>query len=159
MSTADTNCGVLQICLIAWNTGSVLYIMWTSVMCLTIAVNAAMWNGNVTDWAPAWCEISSRLAIGGEVALPVATLCINRRLYQILTLQYQRNCAACVVATDTFICLCIPAVCVVLYYVAQVNRYLLVEDFGCCPADGKYGASVLLVGVWPLVASIVSSIY
>ncbi|CAK5271550.1 unnamed protein product [Mycena citricolor] len=38
---------------------------------------------NTLNVAPAWCEISIRIIMGASVGLPAASLCINRRLYNI----------------------------------------------------------------------------
>ncbi|EIW75235.1 STE3-like pheromone receptor [Coniophora puteana RWD-64-598 SS2] len=128
-------------------------------MCLTVAIDAIVWSNNITDWAPVWCDIASRLAVGGAVAIPTATLCITRRLYQIQTLTYRRERALFVVAADLCMGLGIPVLSIAIYYVTQTNRYLIVENVGCYPAIGAYGASIILIHGWPLAATIVSSIY
>ncbi|EIW76325.1 STE3-domain-containing protein [Coniophora puteana RWD-64-598 SS2] len=149
----------MSIHLPAWNTGSVLYIIWTSVMCLAVAVNALVWNDNTENWAPVWCDISSRLILGGSVAIPAATLCINRRLHQILTLRYQRHRCVLNVATDTCIGLGIPALVIGTYSVIQHYRFFLVENIGCYPSVGPWLASIPLNLVWPLLVTIISVVY
>jgi pheromone a factor receptor len=67
----------------AWNTGTCLYMAWTSISCLNVFINSVVWNGNAINWAPTWCDISTRIMIGMNVAIPAASLCINRRLYYI----------------------------------------------------------------------------
>ncbi|KAH7907147.1 pheromone A receptor-domain-containing protein [Hygrophoropsis aurantiaca] len=42
----------------SWNTGTCLYILWTSFGCLTQFINSVVWRDNVINWAPAWCDIS-----------------------------------------------------------------------------------------------------
>ncbi|KAJ6615985.1 GPCR fungal pheromone mating factor, partial [Mycena sp. CBHHK59/15] len=50
-------------------------------------INSIVWHNNITDWAPVWCDISTRITIGVSVAIPAASLCINRRLYKIAACQ------------------------------------------------------------------------
>lgn len=89
----------------AWNTGTCLFMIWTGLACLNQFINSIIWNGNVINWAPVWCDIcefscqiqckknfmlirplkATRFMIGSAVAIPAASLCINRRLYYIAT--------------------------------------------------------------------------
>ena len=41
----------------AWNSGTCLFMLWTSVGCLNYAVNAIVWRADVLDRAPIWCDI------------------------------------------------------------------------------------------------------
>ena len=74
---------------------------WTGLACLNQFINSVVWKGNVINWAPVWCDIcefiliicsavdlkhhlvAARIIIGTNVAIPAASLCINRRLYHI----------------------------------------------------------------------------
>ena len=72
----------------ARNYGTLLYIAWTFVGSVMYFVNSIVWRGNLGNPAPVWCDISTKLAIGLGVALPAASLCINRRLYNIATMKH-----------------------------------------------------------------------
>jgi pheromone a factor receptor len=41
----------------AWNTGTCVYMLWTSIGCLICFINAILWRGNVIDKAPIYCDI------------------------------------------------------------------------------------------------------
>ena len=41
----------------AWNSGTCLFMIWTSLGCLNYAVNAIVWRADVFDRAPVWCDI------------------------------------------------------------------------------------------------------
>lgn len=87
----------------AWNSGTCFYMMWASLACLNQFVNSVIWHGNSLNSAPIWCEICTfyfshacavdaedrttaiRIMMGASVGLPAASLCINRRLYHIIT--------------------------------------------------------------------------
>ncbi|KAF9007127.1 pheromone A receptor-domain-containing protein [Cyathus striatus] len=67
----------------AWNSGTCLFMIWTGLGCLNLFINSIVWHGNAIDKAPVWCDISTRFTVGLSVAIPAASLCINRRLYKI----------------------------------------------------------------------------
>lgn len=85
------------------NSGTCYYIMWASLACLNQFVNSIVWAGNADNIAPIWCEIcmceihilylfsdlriAIRIMLGASVGLPAASLCINRRLYYIASVQ------------------------------------------------------------------------
>jgi pheromone a factor receptor len=77
---------------------------WTAVACLNQFINSIVWDKNAINYAPVWCDIckimaniywnynlmghkASRIIIGTAVAIPAASLCINRRLYRIASVR------------------------------------------------------------------------
>jgi pheromone a factor receptor len=42
----------------AWNMGTVIYMGWTSVSLLIYFINSVVWDGNIDNVAPVWCDIS-----------------------------------------------------------------------------------------------------
>lgn len=71
----------------AWNTGTCLYMFWGGLACLNYFINSVIWNKHVMNVAPVWCDISTRIIIAVGVGIPAASLCINRRLYQIASVK------------------------------------------------------------------------
>jgi len=69
----------------AWNTGTCLYMAWTGLGCFIQGINSIIWNHNMIDRAPIYSDIVVHFQAGVGVAIPAASLCINRRLYQIAT--------------------------------------------------------------------------
>ncbi|EIM84303.1 fungal pheromone STE3G-protein-coupled receptor, partial [Stereum hirsutum FP-91666 SS1] len=152
----------------AWNSGTCLYMFWVGIACLNFFVNSVVWHGNATDLAPAWCEISIRIILGSAVAIPAASLCINRRLYIIasgttssVTTGLRDKQKAILV--DMVIGLGIPVVQIVSsffeIYSPQGHRYDIYEDFGCFPAIYNTPVAYALVSAWPLAIGSVSGIY
>jgi hypothetical protein len=45
----------------AWNVGTCAYIIWASVACLFEFINSLVWNGNILNPAPVWCDICTSL--------------------------------------------------------------------------------------------------
>jgi pheromone a factor receptor len=60
---------------------------WTGLACLNQFINSIVWNNNAINWAPVWCDISAKFIVGSAVAIPAASLCINRRLYHIASVK------------------------------------------------------------------------
>ena len=80
--------------------GTCAYMIWTALGCLVYFVDSIVWNGNVINWAPVWCDISTfrhtfteisshkldsdtRIQVAVSVALPASILCIIRLMHNI----------------------------------------------------------------------------
>jgi pheromone a factor receptor len=78
--------------------------IWTGLGCLFQCINSIVWNKNIIDRAPIYCDIckffdalslersltlrrptATRFQVALNVAIPACSLCINRRLYKIAT--------------------------------------------------------------------------
>nr|AVI69658.1 pheromone receptor [Cyclocybe aegerita] len=146
----------------AWNSGTCLYMVWTALGCLNLFINSIIWHNNFVDWAPIWCDISSRIIVGVSVAIPAASLCINRRLYKIascqtVTLTYAHKKRA--VMVDLAIGLGIPILQMALQFIVQGHRYDIWEDIGCYPTTVNTPPAYPLSFVWPTVIGLVSAVY
>lgn len=88
----------------AWNSGTCYYMMWAAISCLNQFINSVVWSDDALNRAPIWCEICTsafvasynswfrfgtaiRILLASSVGLPAASLCINRRLYQIASVR------------------------------------------------------------------------
>ncbi|KAG6330459.1 hypothetical protein ID866_8630 [Astraeus odoratus] len=146
----------------AWNTGTCYYMIWTAISCLNQFINSVVWRDNVINWAPVWCDISIRIMLGASVGIPAASLCINRRLYQIakvhaVTVTHAEKRRA--VLIDTLICVLFPAIFVALQYVNQGHRFDIYEDVGCYPFIYSTIVAFFLADIWPVIIGIISAIY
>ncbi|KIJ93461.1 hypothetical protein K443DRAFT_684538 [Laccaria amethystina LaAM-08-1] len=146
----------------AWNSGTCLFMIWTAVACLNQFINSIIWHNNFVDRAPIWCDISTRITVGVAVAIPAASLCINRRLYKIATCQtvtlthaHKRRA----VIIDLLIGLGIPALQMALQFIVQGHRYDLFEDVGCYPTTVNTPAAYPLSFLWPNLIGLVSAVY
>jgi pheromone a factor receptor len=82
--------------------------IWVGLGCLMQCINSIVWNKNVIDRAPVYCDIckslnesslelenplilrhptATRIQVALNVAIPACSLCINRRLYKIATMR------------------------------------------------------------------------
>ncbi|KAH7924993.1 STE3-domain-containing protein [Leucogyrophana mollusca] len=146
----------------SWNTGTCLYMIWTGLACLNQFINSVVWNSDVINRAPVWCDISTRFMIGSAVGIPCASLCINRRLYHITSVssvtksraQRRRD-----VLVDLGIGLGIPVIEMALQYIVQGHRFNIFEEIGCYPFTFNSPPAYALVFAWPIAIGMVSACY
>ncbi|KAG6839829.1 hypothetical protein C0991_011256 [Blastosporella zonata] len=146
----------------AWNTGTCLYMIWISLGCLNQFINATIWNGNAINSAPVWCDISTHFFLGLNVAIPCASLCINRRLYNIacvrsVTITKAEKRRA--VLVDLAIGFGIPIIYMALQYIVQGHRFNIYEDVGCMPAIYNTTLAVAISLTPPVIIGCVSAVY
>lgn len=77
---------------------------WAGFASLIQFIDSVVWNGTMENVAPVWCDISelqtrslrlfadpgvlaTKFIIGAGIGIPAASLCINRRLYNIAAVQ------------------------------------------------------------------------
>ncbi|KAJ6542999.1 STE3-like pheromone receptor, partial [Mycena capillaripes] len=119
----------------AWNVGAIWYIFWVAISCFNQYFNSVVWSGNTVNSAPAWCEISIRIAMAASVGLPAACLSINRRLYEIASVPpaavVGKPTHRRAIIVDSFIGGLFPALYILLQLVSQRRRFNILEDVGC----------------------------
>ncbi|KAI6041179.1 STE3-domain-containing protein [Pisolithus marmoratus] len=109
-----------------------------------------------------WCDISSKFMIGATVALPAASLCINRRLYHIVSVDAVTKTRAEKlrdVLGDLAIGLGIPVLEMILHYIVQGHRFNIFEEIGCYPATYNTPPAYALVWCWPVAIGVISAVY
>ncbi|KAJ2937036.1 hypothetical protein H1R20_g62, partial [Candolleomyces eurysporus] len=146
----------------AWNTGTVLYMSWTATSLLNFFINSIIWNGNFKNWAPVWCDISSKLIIGVSFGIPCASLCINRRLYYIASVQTVKNTVRDkykAIAMDLTIGIVVPMIMMALHYVVQGHRFDIFEDVGCWPSTYNVTLQYALLQAPLLLIPSISAVY
>lgn len=146
----------------AWNTGTCLYMAWTGISCLIQFINSVVWTGNAYNPVPVWCDITTRIMVGAAVAIPAASLCINRRLYYIARAKSVTHSKAEKrrgVMVDLAIGIGIPVAEMILAYTTQGHRYDIYEDIGCFPNIYSTWVAVLVVYLAPIVIGLVSLVY
>jgi len=153
--------------------------IWTGLACLNQFINSIVWRGNAINFAPIWCDISTKFIIGWSVAIPASSLCITRRLYHIssvktVTISQAEKRRA--VYVDLAIGLGLPVLemilrklCCLLYaeyqlslnadYIPQGHRFNILEDIGCWPHIYVSWVAYVLVFIPPVVIGLVSAVY
>lgn len=146
----------------AWNTGTCCFMAWAAIGNLNYFVNSIVWNKEVSNFAPVWCDISAKIIIGINVALPACSLCINRRLYHIATanaVTVTRAEKRRAIIVDLAICVGLPVFNMILHYITQGHRFDIFEDVGCWPSIYNTWVAYVLIFCWPPAIALVSSIY
>jgi len=146
----------------AWNTGTCLYMAWTGLGCLIQCINSIIWNHNMINRAPIYSDIVVCIQAGLNVAIPAASLCINRRLYKIATAKVvmaTRSDNRRAVIIDLLIGIGIPILQMVTQYVVSSNRYQIFEDFGPCLTIVLTPPTFFLYYTWPVAVGCVSLVY
>ncbi|KAH7887405.1 STE3-domain-containing protein [Phlebopus sp. FC_14] len=144
------------------NVGACMCMAWTGLACLAFFINSIVWNDNVTNWAPVWCDITSHIVVASSVGIPASSLSIMRQLYhitrRIYTYQTQHR-----TKTEFYVQLSIgvglPCLVMILYYIVQTNRFDIYEQIGCYPAAADSLPTFLLLDVWPILLGFISSVY
>jgi pheromone a factor receptor len=146
----------------AWNIGTSLYIAWAGLGCLNYFINSVIWNNSVQNFAPVWCDISTRFLVGLNVGIPAALLVINHRLFKIvsrtaaLTTEAEKRRALFI---DLAIGLGIPLVQMGLQLVVEGHRFDIFEEIGCIQSTYNVTLAFPLLHIWPVVISIITAIY
>lgn len=100
--------------------------------------------------------------MGASVGIPAASLCINRRLYHIASIQavsVSRGEKRRDILVDTGICVVFPIVYIALQYIVQGHRYDILEDLGCQPALYNTLPTYFISYMWPILIGLVSAVY
>lgn len=125
-------------------------------------INSVVWMNDAINRAPVWCDISARIIIGLNVAIPAASLCINRRLYHISsanTVTITKAEKRRAIMVDLAIGLGIPILEMILQYIPQGHRFDIFEEIGCFPYTYNTPVAFALVGIWPVIIGLVSAVY
>jgi len=135
---------------------------WVGLSNLTLFINSVVWDKNIVNWSPVWCDITSRLVLATNVAIPATALCIQRRLYYIIsdpvvTITKSEKRRSLIV--DSLIGFGIPVLNMILTYIVQEHRYDIYEDVGCYPAIINTAVSLVLISAWPIVIGLVTGVY
>nr|AER30303.1 mating pheromone receptor a1 [Rhodotorula araucariae] len=146
----------------ARNTATLLFIFWCVVNIVPAAINSVIWYDRVDIKAPIYCDIVTKLRVGGDVGVPAALLCITRQLEAIAAARQayfsskdrQRRRIV-----DLAIGLGIPTLIMILHTVVQGHRYDIIERVGCIPSIYWSLPAVFLVIIWPVLLLLAAAVY
>ncbi|KDR72316.1 hypothetical protein GALMADRAFT_769055 [Galerina marginata CBS 339.88] len=146
------------------NTGMCLLMTWLGVSCLYQFINSIVWNGNVGNWSPVWCDIGIRIYLGSGVGIPASTLCIFRRLYRITRARGtipipDKSEKRRQIMFDLALGLGLPVLELLLAYISEGHRYNILEDIGCTPAFYNSPVFVALSNTPPILIGLVTARY
>ncbi|KAL4070137.1 STE3-domain-containing protein [Scleroderma yunnanense] len=143
----------------ACNVATVSISIWLFVSDIIYAINSIIWAGNVVDSAAIWCDITTKLQIGANMALPACCLCICIHLERIASVRQVRTTHSDKVRRmifDAVLCWVIPMVYMALHYIVQGHRFDIIENFGCRPTIYVSIPAIFLIWVPPMTTAIVT---
>ncbi|KAF8468719.1 STE3-like pheromone receptor [Russula ochroleuca] len=147
----------------ARNTGTCLHMFWSGLGCLMQCINSIVWNKNMVNRVPVYCDISTRIQVAQNVAIPACSLCINRRLCKIATAKVMMPTDAekrWTVIQDLMIGVGIPILQIIAQYIVSPDRYNIYEDFGPFLTPGVVTPlTFILFSAWPVAIGTVSLFY
>ncbi|KAF9477443.1 STE3-domain-containing protein, partial [Pholiota conissans] len=141
----------------ARNVATLSIIGWLFISNMIYAIDAVIWAGNVNITALVWCDITTKLIIGANFALPAACLCVAIHLEQVSSIRLARTSVADKRRRQYFealVCIGIPIVFMALHYIVQGHRFDIVEDYGCRPTTYFSIPGIIIVWVFPIILSI-----
>ncbi|KAH6890839.1 pheromone receptor [Coprinopsis sp. MPI-PUGE-AT-0042] len=139
---------------------SLALVFWLLVANLIHLVNAIVWAGNVEVHSEIWCDITTKLVLGVNVAIPAAFLCIGRQLELLSSKRklfnadprYHRNS----MIFEALCCYFIPLIYMSLHIISQDSRYDLVVDMGCTASIHPSTPALITIWVLPLVLCVIA---
>ncbi|KDN44580.1 hypothetical protein RSAG8_05345, partial [Rhizoctonia solani AG-8 WAC10335] len=129
---------------------------------LTRGINSIVWAGKTVNYAPVWCDITTKLIIGANWAFPSSTLCICRYLAQVSSPHHKIANASDKrrrMIFEIFMCAVLPIIAMALHYIVQGHRFDILEDFGCNPTTYVSVAALFIVYLPPLILSLITLVY
>ncbi|CAE6424206.1 unnamed protein product [Rhizoctonia solani] len=160
-------CTILVLIPLPWhwrvrNIATLSIIFWIAIINLTRGINSVIWAGRTVNYAPVWCDITTKLVMGANWAFPSSTLCVCRYLAQVSSPHHKIANASDKrrrMWFEIFMCAVLPLIAMALHYVVQGHRFDILEDFGCNPTFYSSIASLFLVQLPPLFLSLGTLIY
>ncbi|KAJ3785625.1 pheromone A receptor-domain-containing protein [Lentinula aff. detonsa] len=136
----------------ARNTGTCLFMAWIGLACLVLSMDSFFWKRNTSNFAPIWCDISSKFLIGANAAISSVSLCLNLRLWlvasdRVRTLEVHdfRSNKRSVFVIELLLGLGIPVLEMTFQYFVQDRRFDIYEGVGCRAASDNVLLMYLLL--------------
>ncbi|KIJ69831.1 hypothetical protein HYDPIDRAFT_142477 [Hydnomerulius pinastri MD-312] len=145
----------------ASNAGICMYLTWTSLGCLILFINSIVWDDNVINWVPVWCDITARFLVGSSIGIPASGLCIIRKLFRITrlsSLREDKDDKRRALLIDLAVGIGFPCLIMALQYIVQGHRFNIYEQIGCFPATYPTIQAFIVVTMWPVVIGIISAV-
>ncbi|KAJ7661863.1 pheromone A receptor-domain-containing protein [Mycena rosella] len=146
----------------ARNVATLSIIFWLFAINLIFAIDSVMWANSIDIMALVWCDITTKLIIGSNFALPAACLCICIHLEQVSSIRVVRTTVADKRRRqlfEAFMCFGLPLLFMALHYIVQGHRFDIIEEYGCRPATYLSVASVFIVWIPPILMAVAALVF
>ncbi|KAK6995734.1 STE3-domain-containing protein [Favolaschia claudopus] len=146
----------------ARNVATLSIIFWLFTVNLIFAVDSIIWGDSIDIIAPIWCDITTKLIIGSNFALPAACLCICIHLEQVSSVRAARTTSADKRRRQIFeACMCfgLPLLFMALHYVVQGHRFDIIQEYGCRPATFVTVPAIIIVWIPPIIIAVAALVF
>lgn len=146
----------------ARNVATLSIIFWLFIMNLIFAIDSIIWARSIDIVALVWCDITTKLIIGSNFALPAACLCICIHLEQVSSIRMVRTTVADKRRRQLFealMCFGLPFVFMALHYIVQGHRFDIIEEYGCRPATYLSVAAIFIVWIPPILMALAALVF
>ncbi|KAJ7794992.1 putative pheromone receptor [Mycena olivaceomarginata] len=140
----------------ARNVATLSIMFWLFITNIIYGIDAIIWGDSIDIVATVWCDISTKLIIGSNIALPAACLCICIHLEAVASVRLARTSAADRKRRQIFealMCFALP-----ILYMHFGHRFDIIQEYGCRPTTYFSVASIFLVFLPPIILSVASLI-
>lgn len=148
-----------------WRAGNVATLalaFWLFISNLIYGVDAAIWGDNARIVVPVWCDITTKLIIGANFAIPSACLCLCIHLERVASVRLAKSTVSDKRRRQIFealMCFGLPLSFMALHFVVQGHRFDIIEEYGCRPTTYFSIPAIFIVWLPPLLASIIALVY
>ncbi|OTA25597.1 hypothetical protein BTJ68_11274 [Hortaea werneckii EXF-2000] len=149
------------------NIGATLCVFYAMIMNLMAFINAVLWpNDDLEHWynGSGLCDVEVKLQIAWSVAAPATLICVLRALANAmdterLSLSKTRAQRWRGYAIDLTLCVGIPLLSMIFYFIVQSKRYFLYGISGCVPTATQSYLTVGLIYIPPLLLVLVDAYF
>nr|ADX23535.1 putative pheromone receptor [Flammulina velutipes] len=141
----------------AKNVAILSIIFWLFVENIIYGVDAIVWGNTAEVKIPIWCDITTKLIIGGQFALPAACLCVCIHLERVASVRAAHTTLKDKKRRNIFefvMCFGLPVIFMALHYVVQGHRFDIADGYGCRPTTYFSVAGIFIVYLPSIVLSL-----
>nr|AYF56464.1 pheromone receptor [Coriolopsis trogii] len=109
-----------------------------------------------------WCDITTKILIGANIALPAACMCVCIHLEQVASVRQALTTLAQKrrrQIMEAIMCYLVPVIWMGLHYIVQGHRFDIIEEFGCRPSVYVSIPAIFLMWVPSLIMSFVALVF
>ncbi|KAH9943674.1 putative fungal pheromone GPCR, STE3-type [Amylocystis lapponica] len=146
----------------ARNIPTLSMICWLFVVNVINVVDTIVWARDAIVRLVVWCNITTKIGVGANVALPAACFCLCMHLESVASGRRTRITASDKrrqTIVDLCICVGIPIIYMALHYIVQGHLFDIVEGFGCRAEDYVSIPEFFLMWLTPILFCIGTFIF
>ncbi len=141
-------------------------VLWITLNNFFDSINPMIWSrDNIEEWwdGKIWCDIQVRIQVASTVSIAACTVMIVRKLAKVMD---TRNITMSTGNTEIkenileiMWCWAYPMVMIIVYYVVQPGRYMLIGIVGCISEFDESWPSMVLSFMWAPITMLVAACY